>query len=91
MTSHEIQPHTLAGACEPYGSEAVCHDFTHHQYGRRIERDGSWSVYHVFTGIPAKIQGHALTGLTHSRATEGMLSLNRRNDARRHYAIGAVA
>ena len=25
-----------------------------HQYGRRIEADRSWTVYHVFTGEPAR-------------------------------------
>lgn len=51
-----------------------------HQYGRRVERDGSWSIYHVFTGAPAEIRGVPTTGLTRGCATEGMLSLNRRNE-----------
>ena len=28
-------------------------DSMDHQYGRRIETDRSWTVYHVFTGVPA--------------------------------------
>jgi hypothetical protein len=64
-------------------TEQVGHDSIDHQYGRRVEQDGSWSIYHVFTGIPAKIQGNSLTGLSRRRATEEMLSLNRRNEARR--------
>jgi len=54
-----------------------------HHYGRRIEADHSWSVYHVFSGIPACVNGRSMTGLSRSDATEGMLSLNRRNEGRR--------
>ena len=52
------------------------------QYGRRIEADRSWTVYHVFTGIPANARGQAMTGLSRIAATDGMLSLNRRNQVR---------
>jgi hypothetical protein len=54
-----------------------------HHYGRRIEMDRSWSVYHVFTGVPAYIGGLSMTGLSRSDATAGMLSLNRRDEERR--------
>jgi len=47
-----------------------------HYYGRRIEADRSWTVYHVFTGIPALIAGRAMTDLSRSEATDSMLSLN---------------
>ncbi|MFP1633776.1 hypothetical protein ACLB6G_18755 [Zhengella sp. ZM62] len=46
------------------------------QYGRRIETDRSWTVYHVFSGIPARAGGEILTGLSRSAATAGMLALN---------------
>jgi hypothetical protein len=49
------------------------------QYGRRIELDRSWTVYHVFSGVPAHAEGQIMTGLSRSDATDGMLSLNRRN------------
>jgi hypothetical protein len=52
-------------------------------YGRRVEIDGSWTIYDVFTGIPADIVRRCVTGLTRSSATEGMLSLNLRNEERR--------
>ena len=58
-------------------------DSMDHQYGRRIERDRSWTVYHVFTGIPARASGEKLTGLNRSNATDRMLSLNNRNERRR--------
>ncbi len=48
------------------------------QYGRRIEMDRSWTVYHVFTGVPVRADGHVMTGLSRSDATSGMLSLNLR-------------
>ena len=54
------------------------------QYGRRIEADRSWTIYHVFTGVPANREGEEMIGLSRSDATDGMLSLNRRNDVRRN-------
>ena len=54
-----------------------------HQYGRRIEADRSWTVYHVFTGVPARANGQAMVGLSQSAATSGMLTLNVRNANRR--------
>ena len=58
------------------------------QYGRRIEADRSWTVYHVFTGVPAHADGQIMTGLSRSDATDGMLSLNGRN--RGDVRIGTV-
>jgi hypothetical protein len=49
-------------------------------YGRRVEADRSWSVYHVFTGVPAHACGHSMIGLNRSDATQRMLFLNRRNE-----------
>ncbi len=53
------------------------------QFGCRIEADQSWTIYHVFTGVPASRKGQEMTGLSYSVATDGMLSLNRRNEERR--------
>lgn len=54
------------------------------QYGRRIEADRSWTVYHVFTGVPAHTDGQTMTGLSWSGATKAMLSLNRRYEQARN-------
>ncbi|TWG90299.1 hypothetical protein L598_000700000550 [Mesorhizobium sp. J18] len=62
---------------------------TDDQYGRRIESDRSWTIYNVFTGVPADIGGLTMTGLSKPEATDGMLSLNLRNEERRK--IGANA
>ncbi len=62
---------------------AHCRDSLDHHYGRRVEMDRSWTVYHVFTGVPARIGGIAMVGLSRKAATDGMLSLNRRNQSRR--------
>ena len=59
------------------------HDSPDLHYGRRVEADRSWTVYHVFTGVPARINGNTMTGLTQRVATDGMLSLNRRNEPQR--------
>jgi len=58
-------------------------DTSDDQFGRRVEMDRSWTIYHVFTGVPARVDGSALTDLSRSAATEGMLSLNLRNVKRR--------
>lgn len=86
MNAHDAGTpwHSPAGGHESK-AEALCRDMRDlqsgdHQYGRRVERDGSWSIYHVFTGAPAEIRGVPTTGLTRGCATEGMLSLNRRNE-----------
>ena len=62
-------------------------DSMHHQYGRRVEADRSWTIYHVFTGIPARSGGEAMTGLSRLDATRGMLRLNLRNAERRRERI----
>lgn len=54
-------------------------DFIDHQYGRRIEADRSWTIYHVFTGSPASFDGEIMTGLSRMDATDGMLRLNLRS------------
>jgi hypothetical protein len=66
---------------------ALSRESVHHHYGRRIEADRSWTVYHVFTGVPAHVDGDAMTGLSRSAATSGMLSLNLRNAERRNERI----
>lgn len=54
-------------------------DLTEHQYGRRIEADRSWTVYHVFTGVAARVGNDDLIGLSRSHAPSRMMSLNLRN------------
>lgn len=48
-----------------------------HHYGRRIEFDRTWTVYHVFNGAPARNKGYVMKGLSGVDATAGVLSLNR--------------
>lgn len=70
-------------AGEQRASGAQAPDGIDSHYGRRIENDRSWTVYHVFTGAPARVNGRAMTGLSRTEATESMLSLNRFNVQRR--------
>lgn len=63
-------------------------DSADHLYGRRVEADRSWTVYHVFSGAPARVGGDTMTGLSQRAATSGMLSLNLRNLERRNGRIG---
>lgn len=54
-----------------------------HLYGRRIEPDRTWTIYHVFTGVPAHVGGHAMMGLSRLQAGKNMLALNLCNERRR--------
>lgn len=54
-----------------------------HYYGRRIEPDKSWTVYHVFSGAPAELEGWSMAGLGETEATSTMIFLNARNAKRR--------
>ena len=80
---------TAAGCIRTSEGGAPARNSSHHQYGRRIEADSSWSVYHVFTGIPAEIGGCSMTGLSRSEATGTMMALNRHNERRRQQRSGA--
>jgi hypothetical protein len=66
-------------------------DLTEHQYGRRIEADRSWTVYHVFTGATARVGNDNLSGLSRSQATSSMMSLNLRTAERRKQRISLPA
>jgi hypothetical protein len=79
--TERVRNATALGAWENEGG-APGRDSLDHQYGRRIETDRSWTVCHVFTGVPAHADGQTMTGLSRSDATDGMLSLNRRVDMR---------
>ncbi|MDI6028725.1 hypothetical protein QBK99_21350 [Corticibacterium sp. UT-5YL-CI-8] len=60
------------------GGTAV-RDGLDNQFGRRVEADRSWTIYHVYSGVPAYFGGRASMRLSLSDATLGMISLNRRN------------
>ena len=62
-----------------------------HQYGRPIETDRPWTVHHVFTGVPARVAGDAMIGLSRSDATDDMISLNLRNLGRRKERVSLSA
>lgn len=74
---------------EEDASGAQAWGFRDHQYGRRVEADRSWTVYHVFTGIPAHVNGASLIGLSRSEATKSMLFLNFCSSERRKERIAA--
>lgn len=58
---------------------ALAQHSIYHNYGRRVEMDGSWTIYHVFTGVAAVLDGRAMTGLRRAEATATMIHLNARN------------
>jgi hypothetical protein len=79
----ELGRHALAiGIWENEGG-APAPTLIDYQYGRRIETDRSWTIYHVFSGVPARIGGSRTTGLTRAEATNSLVSLTHRNIRRR--------
>ena len=78
--------HKGISGCPQNDRALSTHAFRDRQYGRRIEADHSWTVYHVFTGIPVHLDGAPMVGLTRAHATKSMLDLNRRNvEARKEW------
>ncbi|WP_353015374.1 hypothetical protein [Mesorhizobium sp. M1405] len=67
--TERVRDATALGTWENEGGAPGRHSVDH-QYGRRIETDRSWTVYHVFTGVPAQADGQIMTGLSRSAATE---------------------
>lgn len=57
-------------------SAATCLPDSEGYLGRRIEADGSWTTYHVFTGAPARINRRLMLGLTKCEATATMVRRN---------------
>ena len=52
-------------------------------YGKRIEIDRTWTVYHVFTGIPVASGDGALVGLSNTEASARIASFNIGKEERR--------
>jgi hypothetical protein len=70
---------------------ASSRDLTEHHYGRRVEVDRSWTVYHVFTDATARVGNDDLIGLNRSQATSSMMSLNLCTAERRKQRISLLA
>jgi hypothetical protein len=87
MTNGGIEAgHKPVSGCSQSDGGLSAYVFRDRQYGRRVEADHSWTVYHVFTGIPAHVDGAPMVGLTRAHATKSMLDLNRRNvEARKEW------
>jgi hypothetical protein len=47
-----------------------------HQLGNRVERNGTWTVHHVFTGVPAQFGKWSMTGLHVKSAIRALKILN---------------
>jgi hypothetical protein len=45
------------------GAIAVVHGQDWYRFGKRIESDGTWTIYHVFSGVPAKLGTWKMNGL----------------------------
>ncbi len=86
----DVKRNTIAIAIWENEGGAPGPDLAEHQYGRRIEADRSWTVYHVFTGVTAHVGDDNLAGLDRSQATSRMMSLNLCNAERRKQRISLL-
>lgn len=68
----------LLGVHDDPGAAARLPDSEGH-LGRRVEMDGSWTMYHVFTGVPARVNNRIMTGLTRCEVTAVMVRRNAGN------------
>ncbi len=87
----ERRPNAFAIAVWENEGGALGRDSVGRTFGRRIEADRSWTVYHVFTGVPAHVAGQPMVGLSHEDATHGMASLNLHDTGRRNERINLSA
>jgi hypothetical protein len=87
----DLKRNTVAIAIWENEGGAPGGDLTGHLYGRRIEADRSWTVYHVFTGVAARDGDDDLIGLSRAQATSRMMSLNLRNAECRKQRISLPA
>lgn len=62
---------------------APVQDSMHSEYGKRVEADGSWTIYHVFTGSPATIGGDLMEDMNAEDALDQMTKTNADNSTRR--------
>ena len=53
-----------------------------YRYGRRIERNGTWTIYHVFSGVPAEYAAWKMVGLNVKTAARALRILNAPASAR---------
>lgn len=83
MNNHTSEARTCQNTASIVVGASIGTDSMDHHYGRRVEQDGSWSIYHVFTGVLAVAEGRSLTGMSRSCATQGMLAMNHRSESRR--------
>jgi hypothetical protein len=47
-----------------------------YRYGRRVERNGTWTIYHVFSGVPAEYGTWKMVGLNVKTADRALRILN---------------
>jgi hypothetical protein len=50
----ELDPRALAISVWENEGGSQAPDTPDGQFGRRVEMDRSWTIYHVFTGVPAR-------------------------------------
>jgi hypothetical protein len=47
-----------------------------YRFGRRVEPNGTWTIYHVFTGVPAEFASWKMVGLHVKTAERALKILN---------------
>lgn len=47
-----------------------------YRFGKRVERNGTWTIYHVFSGVPAEYASWKMVGLNVKTAERALRILN---------------
>jgi hypothetical protein len=72
---YDVAAKIFAGSFTPVKSHKPSDDVGY-QYGKRVEVDGSWTVYHVFTGVPAQFGSWDTVQLDAKTAVRALRILN---------------
>ncbi|ESZ77834.1 hypothetical protein X726_00735 [Mesorhizobium sp. L103C105A0] len=58
------------------------------RYGVRREPDGTWTVFDVFTGLPANVAGHPSVDLPDMEYAEELAAILNANDLKQRLSHG---
>jgi hypothetical protein len=76
-----FQPDCITRALEHWDDDggALGREPVRDEFDRRIEADGSWTLYRVSTGAPARIGGHLMEGMNAVDSLNRLAKVNARN------------
>ena len=78
MTHQKRVTNRVTAALEIWDNEGGAAERTGrgYRFGRRFEADRSWTIYHVYTGVPAQLGNLRMIGLDKPTAAHALHVLN---------------